>query len=145
MWRRKHCSEEKQRGAAEMPSDFARFNRFTPLCFQFLAFGLPRVDHRVHTHMNTSVSVRTRARWKDRCDRSNYLERSSPLIFLSSEDYSLHRIPWQWTRGHVTTKIYTPSMIARRENDEQRLWYTVSWKRDKECQRYFKIELNMLA
>lgn len=63
-----------------MPSDFARFNRFTPLCFEFLAFGLSRVDHRVHTHINTSVSVRRRARCP-RKDRSLELSRT----FLASD------------------------------------------------------------
>lgn len=66
--------EGDKRRVEGMPSDFARFNQFTTIVLSvFLAFRLSRIDRR---HLATSLHR------KDRCNRSNYLERSLPVISL---------------------------------------------------------------
>lgn len=91
-----------------------------PLCSVFLAFRLPRIDHRgayVHTHSPASVRTRRyvhgKARYpasrKDRCNRSNYLERSSPVIFAHSVRGS---VTLSLDNGHARLRQYRTTIYT---------------------------------
>lgn len=93
-----------------MPSDFARFNRFTPI-----VLGVPRFQITVN---RPPTRVHTRVRMTDRFGILLLLERIDAIAriildvppacdlraFRSRIRYIVLR---QWTRGYVTMRIYT--------------------------------------
>lgn len=93
-----------------MPSDFARFNRFTPI-----VLGVPRFQITVN---RPPTRVHTRVRMTDRFSILLLLERIDAIAriildvplacdlraFRSRIRYIVLR---QWTRGYVTMRIYT--------------------------------------